>query len=262
MTNSIHNLAKINRFKKLNKGKRKKSGRNHRGVITVRHQGGGHKQNYRQIDFQRENEAGVVVNYEYDPNRSSHIVKLWNLKSNNFFYILKPKNIEFFQKVKVWNERPLQKVNGDHCFLKDLDVGDFIHNLQSKPNSINSLIRSAGTFGQIIQKTTINGQNHSLVKLPSGEKKLFSDRCTATLGLVGNEIHRDKIIGKAGKSRWLNKRPTVRGVAMNPIDHPHGGGEGKTSGGRPSVTPWGKPTKGQKTRSKKNKNFLILERRK
>ena len=141
-------------------------------------------------------------------------------------------------------------------FLKDFNVGDFVYNIELKPNKGGQLARSAGTCGQILQK---NKEGFVLVKLPSGEHRLIPENCKAFLGVVSNEEHKNRVIAKAGRSRWLNKRPTVRGVAMNPIDHPHGGGEGKTSGGRPSVTPWGHYTKGQPTRKKK-KNKLIIKR--
>ncbi len=241
----------------LNK-KKKNAGRNNTGRITVYHQGGGHKRLYRKVAFKNTLEDGVVTNFEYDPNRSSYIAKICYSKNEKkyYYYILAPKNLNILDNISN-NDSNIIKSVGNRYFLKDFNIGDFVYNIELKPNKGGQLARSAGTYAQILQKTK---NDYVLIKLPSGEHRLIPNNCKASLGVVSNEEHKHKIIKKAGQSRWLNKRPTVRGVAMNPIDHPHGGGEGKTSGGRPSVTPWGRYTKGQPTRAKKKKNKLIIKR--
>jgi large subunit ribosomal protein L2 len=248
-------LSKKKPIKKKTKKLKKKSGRNHSGQITIHHRGGGHKKKYRLIEFKREKKSAVVTDIEYDPNRTSYIARI---KDNigNESYILAPKDLKIGATVQCKNETTIQI--GNSMILENMPIGSLLHNLSLKPNQAGKYIRSAGTFGQLIQKSKIFGR----IKLPSGEQRYIPLKCSATLGIVSNENHKDETLGKAGRRRWLGKRPTVRGVAMNPIDHPHGGGEGKTSGGRPSVTPWGKPTKGQPTRKKKKKDIFLIENRK
>ena len=232
----------------------KKAGRNNSGKITVYHQGGGHKQLYRVINFNKFKIPGIITNIEYDPNRSSNIAKICFFINNNkyYYYILAPKNLKVLDRI-FFNQN-INKI-GNIYLLNDLNIGDYIYNIEMQPNQGAKIARSAGTYCQIIQKN----DKHAVVKLPSGEERLISINCKASLGVVSNENKKNLILKKAGKSRWLNKRPTVRGVAMNPVDHPHGGGEGKSSGGRPSVTPWSKYTKGKPTRSKKKNNKFILK---
>lgn len=246
-------------LKKYTKGLTKKGGRNNRGRITVRHQGGGHKRIYRQLDFKYQFKDKKLISIEYDPNRSSFIGRARILENNEDCYILLPHEVKindiFYNATDIDEELPIH--TGNSLFLKNLPIGIMLHNLEISPGKGGQFIRSAGTFGQILQKQ----KNYVLIQLPSGEKRLFSNNCKCTIGRVSNIMHQHQKLGKAGRNRWLNKRPSVRGVAMNPIDHPHGGGEGKTSGGRPSSTPWGKITKGQPTRKKSKKNFLIVEKR-
>jgi large subunit ribosomal protein L2 len=244
-------LSKSRPYKKLTIGLSKTGGRNNLGRITSFHKGGGHKQKYRIIDFKRKEQKGLVIGVEYDPNRSSFIALIKNDITNDHFYILSPKDLKKGDVVESNKENLINKV-GNGSLIRNIPVGTLIHNISLKSNKGGQLIRSAGTFAQLIQKDI--DSNKAKIKLSSGEIKLISLDCHASVGIVSNLNHKNKNLGKAGRSRWLNKRPTVRGVAMNPVDHPHGGGEGKTSGGRPSVTPWGFLTKGKKTRSvKKNK---------
>lgn len=254
-----------NKTKYLYKQKKKNSGRNNTGRITVFHQGGGHKQLYRKINFINDfNTKGFVTNIEYDPNRTAYIAKIcYNIKNiKKFFYMLAPQNLKVLDKISfklpVWSNnntiKTLNKRVGNSFFLKDLALGDSIYNLEIFPNSKKKFISSAGTSGQILQKSN----THALIKLPSEEERLFSLNCKASFGILSNNNHNKIIIKKAGKSRWLNIRPTVRGVAMNPIDHPHGG---KTSGGKQHMTPWAKLTKGKPTRNKKKINKLIIKKK-
>jgi len=227
-------------------------GRNNQGKITSYHKGGGVKQLYRKIDFLRQNSKGIVEKIEYDPCRTSFIAKIFDFDKNFHFYILAPHGLEKGNYIQSGNFSPLK--NGNALPLYKIPVGFLIHNLSIKPGFKAQLIRSAGAFGQLIQKN----QYQARIKLPSGEQRLVLVNNTATLGVLSNANNCYNIFGKAGRSRWKNKRPIVRGVAMNPVDHPHGGGEGKTSGGRPSVTPWGKPTKGPITSKFKKKRPYIL----
>lgn len=241
-----------------NKWKKKNSGRNNQGRITVRHQGGGHKQIYRVIDLQRNNLIGIVVNFEYDPNRTTYISKIYS-NNNKFFYILAPKGLKIFDQICTMD---IKKANyyfkiGDCSTLENFEVGDFIHNVELTPGNGGVYARSAGSFCQLLDNYTIK---YAKVRLPSGSVILLPIESKATLGIVSRDNFNQVVIGKAGKSRWLNIRPSVRGVAMNPVDHPHGGGQGKTKGGRPSVTPWSKPTKGQPTRSRRKTIKLIVSR--
>ena len=227
-------------------------GRNNQGKITSYQKGGGVKKLYRKIDFLRQNQEGIVEKIEYDPYRTGFIGRIYNYKLKQHFYILAPHNLMRGDYIKSGKDAPIQI--GNSLSLSDMPVGSIIHNISIKPGLKGQLARSAGTFGQLIQKN----DRVARIKLPSGEQRLILIDNHATLGSVSNINHRYVELGKAGRARWLNKRPIVRGVAMNPVDHPHGGGEGKTSGGRPSVTPWGKPTKGQPTAKFKNNRPYIL----
>ena len=247
-----NHLTKNFKIKKFTKGFQRANGRNNQGKITVRHRGGGHKRLYRKINFDRsKNLRGYVSKILYDPNRSAHIAYIHEemfvpnliiapegLKINN--YIQSSPNAD----LKIGNALP----------LRNIPIGSLIHNISLSLNSKGKLIRSAGTSAQLIQK--INNK-YAKIRLSSGELKYILLSCYATLGIVSNIHHKKINLGKAGRSRWLNRRPKVRGVAKNPVDHPHGGGEGKTSGGRPSVSPQGKITKGKPTRNKKKK-ILVL----
>lgn len=239
-------------------GKIKKNGRNNQGKITVQYRGGGHKQSYRLIDFNRQKSQikGTVESILYDPNRSAYIAGIlikYNSILTQIEYILAPEGIKKNKYIESSENASLEI--GNALPLKNIPIGSLIHNLNFKENEKSKYIRSAGTFAQLIQKIK---NDYAKIRLSSGELRLIPLNCYATLGIVSNINHKKESISKAGRSRWLNKRPHVRGVAKNPIDHPHGGGEGKTSGGRPSVTPKGIITKGKPTRNKKKKNKLIL----
>lgn len=251
---------KKQKIKKFTKGKSNKGGRNNLGRVTVRHQGGGHKRLLRQINFKFNYSTGFLKTIEYDPNRSGFIGLFEDHKTKENHYILVTNGVSVFSKIEVAskNSKEVPVKDGNVVFLKQLPIGVFLNNLELIPGKGAQLIRSAGSSAQLMQQY----KDYSLVKLPSGEKRLFSNNCKCVVGRMSNLHHQDQNLGKAGRARWLNKRPVVRGVAMNPIDHPHGGGEGKTAGGRPSVTPWGKLTKGQGTRKKRRKNRFIVERRK
>jgi len=236
----------------------KSGGRNNHGRITTRHKGGGNKRKYRLIDFKR-NKDGIVANVktiEYDPNRSARIA-LVSYADGEKRYILAPIGLKVGDQVHSGQEADIKP--GNAKMLKDMPVGTVIHNVEMRPGKGGQLARSAGTYAQLLAKEG----TYCHVRMPSGEIRLIKAECKATIGQVSNQEHENIKIGKAGRSRWKGVRPTVRGVAMNPIDHPHGGGEGRTSGGRHPVTPWGVPTKGYKTR-KKNKpsNKYIVTRRK
>ncbi|MDR2401150.1 MAG: 50S ribosomal protein L2 [Deferribacteraceae bacterium] len=244
--------------KSLTRSARRKNGRNSAGRITVRHMGGGHKKRYRIIDFKRNKEGvnGRIATIEYDPNRSANIA-LVSYMDGEKRYILAPNGVKAGDIVTSGSESDIK--NGNTKKLFELPVGTLIHNIEMRPGKGGQLARSAGTFAQLLSKEG----SYCHVRLPSGEIRLIKSECRATIGQVGNLEHENISLGKAGRKRWLGIRPTVRGVAMNPVDHPHGGGEGRTSGGRHPVTPWGKPTKGYKTR-KKNKpsNKYIITKRK
>ena len=235
------------------------AGRNNNGRITVRHQGGGHKRQYRVIDFKRnkDNVVGLVKTIEYDPNRSANIA-LIHYTDGVKTYILAPKGLEVGMQVVSGDNADIKI--GNALPLANIPVGTVIHNIEMKPGKGGQLIRSAGTKAQVLGKEG----KYVLVRLNSGEVRMILATCRASIGAVGNEQHELINIGKAGRSRWMRKRPTVRGSVMNPNDHPHGGGEGKAPIGRPSpVTPWGKPTLGYKTRNKKaSSDKLIVRRRK
>jgi len=238
----------------------KKGGRNNQGKLTVRHQGGGHKRQYRVIDFKRDKDGipGRVATIEYDPNRSANIA-LINYVDGEKRYILAPKNLEVGLEVMSGPEADIKV--GNALPLANIPVGTVIHNIELKPGKGGQLVRSAGTSAQVLGKEG----KYVLVRLNSGEVRMILATCRATVGQVGNEQHELINIGKAGRSRWLGKRPTVRGSVMNPNDHPHGGGEGKAPIGRKSpMSPWGKPTLGAKTRKKSNKSdkFIVRRRKK
>lgn len=239
---------------------KRKAGRNNQGKITVRHHGGGHKKQYRVIDFKRLKDGipGRVATIEYDPNRSANIA-LINYADGEKRYILAPKGLEVGQTIYSGPEADIKV--GNALPLANIPMGTTIHNIEMKPGKGGQLVRSAGTSAQVLGREG----KYVIVRLQSGEVRLILATCRATIGQVGNEQHELINIGKAGRSRWLGKRPTVRGSVMNPNDHPHGGGEGRSPIGRKSpMTPWGKPALGYKTRSKKNKSskFIIRGRKK
>ena len=232
-------------------------GRNNNGRITMRRRGGGHKQRYRVIDFKRRklNVPAKVNAIEYDPNRSARIALLFYADGEKR-YILAPNDLKVGDTVVAGPDADIQP--GNALPLERIPLGSMIHNIEMTAGKGGQMVRSAGAFAQLMAK---DGDRVTL-KLPSGEMRMVRKECYATLGQVGNLTHENVVIGKAGKSRWLGRRPKVRGVAMNPVDHPHGGGEGKSSGGRHPVTPWGQPTKGYKTRKKhKLSDKMIVRRR-
>lgn len=245
--------------KSLLQPKRRGSGRNNTGRITVRHQGGGHKRQYRVIDFKRNKDGvrGVIKTIEYDPNRSANI-SLVQYEDGVKTYILAPKGIQVGQEIMSGEDVDIKV--GNALPLTNIPVGTFVHNIELKPGKGGQLARSAGASAQVLAKEG----KYVLVRLNSGENRLVLATCRATVGTVGNEQHELIRVGKAGRSRWKGKRPSVRGSVMNPNDHPHGGGEGRTPIGMPSpVTPWGKPTLGLKTRkNNKRSDKLIVRRRK
>lgn len=234
------------------------AGRANNGRITVRHQGGGNKRKYRLIDFKR-NKDGIAANVktiEYDPNRSARIALVF-YSDGEKRYILAPLGLKVGDKVESGSAADIKP--GNAKMLKEMPVGTVIHNVEMRPGKGGQLARSAGTYAQLLAKEG----TYCHVRMPSGEIRLIKAECKATIGQVSNTEHENIQIGKAGRTRWKGVRPTVRGVAMNPVDHPHGGGEGRTSGGRHPVTPWGVPTKGFKTRAKnKPSNKYIVSRRK
>jgi large subunit ribosomal protein L2 len=242
--------------KSLTEGLRKSGGRNNLGGITVRHRGGGHKQRYRIIDFRRAKRdvPAKVERLEYDPNRTAFIALL-SYEDGEQAYILAPQRLAPGDQVVAG---PLADIKpGNALPLQNIPVGTIIHNVELKRGRGGQLARAAGTYAQLIGKD----QGYAQLRLNSGELRMVRAECYATIGAVSNPDQQNIKIGKAGRNRWLGWRPTVRGVAMNPIDHPHGGGEGKTSGGRHPVTPWGKPTKGKRTRNNKRTDRLIMRRR-
>ena len=243
--------------KRLTKALRKSGGRNNTGRITIRRRGGGHRRRYRIIDFKRDkfDIPGKVMTVEYDPNRSANI-SLINYADGEKRYILSPIGLKVDDSVISGEKAPLKVGN---CLpLKSVPAGLFVHNIELVPGKGGQMVRSAGAAAQVMA----HDGGLCTLKLPSGEIRMVSERCLATIGQVGNKSHEQIVSGKAGRTRWLGRRPKVRGVAMNPVDHPMGGGEGKSSGGRHPTTPWGKPTKGYKTRKKNKKsNAMIINRR-
>ena len=243
-------------LKKLTVGSSKPGGRNNKGRVTMRHKGGGHKQHYRQIDFKRDKDgiSAVVERLEYDPNRSSHIA-LVLYSDGERRYILAPKGVKAGSPIMSGEEAPISP--GNTLPIYSIPVGTTVHNVEMKPGKGGQLIRSAGCSAQIAAREGA----YATLRLRSGETRKIHTDCRATIGEVGHGEHNLRKLGKAGAKRWRGVRPTVRGVAMNPVDHPHGGGEGRTSGGRHPVSPWGTPTKGAKTRSNKRTDNMIVRRR-
>ena len=251
-----NDLHKGKPFAALTESKNRINGRNNRGKITVRHRGGGHKQRYRIIDFKRNKDdiQATVERIEYDPNRSANIALVLYADGERR-YIIAPKGLKSGDQIISGNSVAIQK--GNSLPLSNIPLGSVIHCVELKPKKGAQIARSAGTSAQI---AAIEGE-YVTIKLRSGEMRKIFSKCKATIGEVGNSEFNLQSLGKAGAKRWLGVRPTVRGVAMNPIDHPHGGGEGKTSGGRHPVSPWGTPTKGYKTRSNKRTDNMIVRRR-
>lgn len=235
---------------------KKSGGRNNKGRITTRHRGGGHKRRYRMIDFKRDktNVPAKVISIEYDPNRSARIALL-QYADGEKRYIIAPLKLAVNDVVVSGTEADIKP--GNALPLNSIPLGTNIHNIELRAGEGGRLVRSAGAFAQLMAKEG----NYGHVKLTSGEVRLIALNCMATVGQVGNVDHENISMGKAGRSRWLGRRPTVRGVAMNPVDHPHGGGEGKSSGGRHPVTPWGVPTKGFKTRKRKKSDKYIVKKK-
>ena len=250
------NLHKGEPYKSLVTGLKKSGGRNSYGRITTRHQGGGHKKLYRIIDFKRDKNdiEGKVERIEYDPNRSSHIA-LVLYQDGERRYIIAPKKLTIGDSIVSGDKTPLSI--GNSMFLLNIPVGTFVHCIEMRPGKGAQLARSAGASAQLLAKEG----NYATLRLKSGEVRKILTSCRATIGEVGHTEHNLRKLGKAGASRWRGIRPSVRGVAMNPVDHPHGGGEGKTSGGRDPVSPWGLPTKGFKTRKNKTTDKFIVRRR-
>ena len=234
---------------------KKSGGRNSDGKMTASHRGGGHKRRYRVIDFKRSKEgAGEVLSIEYDPNRSARIALL-TYSDGERRYILAPQGVEVGQTLMSARDADVRP--GNSLPLRSIPLGTLVHAVELKIGAGAKLCRSAGVAAQVLAKEG----DWSQLRLPSGEVRMVHLNCRATIGQVGNSEHGNIKLGKAGRSRWLGRRPKVRGVAMNPVDHPHGGGEGRTSGGRHPVTPWGVPTKGKKTRKNRRTDRFIVRRR-
>jgi large subunit ribosomal protein L2 len=242
--------------KSLVHGMIKTGGRNSSGRVTAWHRGGGHKRRYRFIDFKRDklDIPARVASIEYDPNRSARIALL-HYADGEKRYILAPNDLKQGDRVVSGETADIQP--GNTLPLRFIPLGSLVHNIELRPGKGAQMVRSAGTVAQLLAKEG----KYANLRLPSGEVRLIHLECKATIGQLGNLEHENISYGKAGRTRWLGRRPHVRGVAMNPVDHPHGGGEGKTSGGRHPVTPWGVPTKGYKTRKKKPSDRYILRRR-
>ncbi len=250
-------LYKGKPVKALTEGLSSKGGRNNTGRMTVRHRGGGHKRTYRKIDFKRRkyDVEGTVERIEYDPNRTAFIA-LVTYTDGEQAYILAPQRLAAGDKV-IASQSSVDVKPGNTMPLQAMPVGTIVHNVEMKPGKGGQIARSAGTYVQLVGRD----QGMAILRLNSGEQRLVPGNCLATVGAVSNPDNSNRNDGKAGRSRWLGKRPHVRGVVMNPIDHPHGGGEGRSSGGRHPVTPWGKPTKGKRTRSNKSTDKYIMRSR-
>jgi large subunit ribosomal protein L2 len=242
--------------KSLTEGLRKSGGRNNTGRITARRRGGGHKRRYRVIDFKRQkfDVTGTIERIEYDPNRTAFIA-LVKYEDGDLAYIIAPQRMRAGDQVVSGKNVDIRP--GNALPLQNVPVGTIVHNVEMKPGKGGQIARSAGTYVQLIGKD----RGYAQLRLASGELRMVRAECMATIGAVSNADQQNIKLGKAGRNRWLGKRPSVRGVAMNPIDHPHGGGEGRTSGGRHPVTPWGKPTKGKRTRNNKKTDAMIMRRR-
>ena len=249
-------LFKGKPIKTLTEGKTSKGGRNNHGRVTVRFRGGGHKQTYRLVDFKRRklDVVGKVERIEYDPNRTAFIA-LIRYADGELAYILAPQRLSVGNDVVAGQQVDVKP--GNAMPVANIPVGTIVHNVEMKIGKGGAIARSAGTYAQIVGRD----QGYVILRLNSGEQRLVHGQCFATIGAVSNPDHMNASIGKAGRSRWLGRRPHNRGVTMNPIDHPHGGGEGRTSGGRHPVTPWGKPTKGKKTRNNKSTDRFIVSSR-
>ena len=265
ITPSLRQLVLVDRselykgkpLKGLTEGKSSSGGRNNNGRITVRFRGGGHKRTYRIIDFKRRDKLGmpaVVERLEYDPNRSGFIA-LIKYEDGTQSYILAPQRLSVGDSVVAGEQVDIKP--GNAMALANMPVGTIIHNVELKIGKGGQMARSAGNYAQIVGRD----QGYIIVRMNSGEQRLVHGLCFGTVGAVSNPDHMNTNMGKAGRSRWLGRMPHNRGVSMNPIDHPHGGGEGRTSGGRHPVTPWGKPTKGKKTRSNKRTDTMIVSSR-
>ena len=251
------NLWKGKSLKSLTLGKHSTGGRNNLGRITSRSRGSGHKHKYREIDFHRKKDdlKAIVERIEYDPNRSAHVVLL-KYEDGVMSYILAPNKINIGDEIVSGRNKEIKV--GNCMQLSDIPMGSVIHNIELLPNGGGKLVRSAGSSAKI----SGTDENYCIIKLTSGEIRKVINTARATIGSVSNTDHQNIKIGKAGRNRWKGRRPSVRGVAMNPVDHPHGGGEGKTSGGRSPVSPWGQSAKGLKTRNNKITNKYIISRRK
>jgi len=249
-------LHKGKPVKTLTEGLTKSGGRNNAGRITARRRGGGHKRSYRIIDFKRRkwDIAATVERLEYDPNRTAFIA-LIKYEDGELAYIIAPQRLGVGDKVIAGEKVDVKP--GCAMPLRSVPIGSIIHNIEMKPGKGGQIARSAGAFAQIVGRD----QTYAIIRLGSGEQRLIHGDCMATIGAVSNPDQSNIKLAKAGRNRWMGKRPSVRGVAMNPVDHPHGGGEGKTSGGRHPVTPWGKSTKGKRTRSNKSSDKYILRSR-
>ena len=249
-------LHKGKPVKTLTEGLTKSGGRNNSGRITARRRGGGHKRSYRIIDFKRRkwDMAATVERLEYDPNRTAFIA-LIKYEDGELAYIIAPQRLGVGDKVIAGEKVDVKP--GCAMPLRSIPIGSIIHNIEMKPGKGGQIARSAGAFAQIVGRD----QTYAIIRLGSGEQRLIHGDCMATIGAVSNPDQSNIKLAKAGRNRWMGKRPSVRGVAMNPVDHPHGGGEGKTSGGRHPVTPWGKSTKGKRTRSNKSSDKYILRSR-
>ena len=254
-TLDFSDLSKVEPERSLIEVRKKHSGRNNNGHITVRHRGGGTRKIYRIIDFKRAKDGvpAKVATVEYDPNRSCRIALL-HYRDGEKRYILAPLGLRAGELVESGPTADIKI--GNALPIKNIPVGTVIHNIELRPGEGGKLVRSAGVSAQLMAKE----DQYSQVRMPSGEVRRIHINCRATIGQLGNVEHENQVIGKAGRSRHLGKRPAVRGIAMNPVDHPHGGGEGKSSGGRHPVTPWGKGTKGRKTRNNKRTDHWIIRR--
>jgi large subunit ribosomal protein L2 len=254
---SFEEITRTSPEKKLLKVVKKSGGRNALGRITIRHRGGGHKRKYRIIDFKRD-KTGIpakVAAIEYDPNRSARIALL-HYADGEKRYIPAPLNLRVDDIVESGPDADIRP--GNTLPLQNIPLGTYIHNIEMRAGRGAQIVRSAGTYAQLMAKE----DRYALIKLPSSEVRMVLLRCKATIGQLGNVGHENLSLGKAGRKRWLGRRPKVRGVAMNPVDHPMGGGEGRSSGGRHPCSPWGMPTKGYKTRKKGKSDRLIVKRRK
>jgi large subunit ribosomal protein L2 len=249
-------LHKGKPVKNLTEGLTKSGGRNNTGRITSWHRGGGHKRRYRLVDFKRrQTGVAVVERLEYDPNRTAFIALIKYEGSGELSYILAPQRLAVGDKIESGNDADIKP--GNALPLGSIPVGTIVHNVELQPGRGGQIARSAGSYVQIVGRDS----GYAQVRLNSGEVRLVRQECVATIGAVSNPDHSNQNMGKAGRMRWKGRRPHVRGVVMNPVDHPHGGGEGRTSGGRHPVTPWGKPTKGKRTRTNKKTDRLIMRSR-